>query len=77
MIIIILINRLTHLRWRNPKGLTNLGIEFPDVAEALNTAGGATVSELGVEDEARPHAAGWRRQTLRSGPFSQPNDTPI
>lgn len=60
-------SREAHLRRRYPKGLTDLGIELPHVAEALDAACGASMSELGVEDEARPHAARRRGETIRRG----------
>lgn len=68
---------MTHLSRWYPEGLTNLGVELSHITEALDAACGAAVSELSVEDEARPHAAGWRRQTLRGGTFSQPDNTSV
>lgn len=69
--------RLTHLWWRDSKGLTDLSIKLPHVTEALYAACGAAMGELRVKDEARPHAAGWWRQTFRCGTFSQTNTTYI
>lgn len=63
-------SRTAHLRGRYPKGLADLGIELPHITEALNAACGAAMSQLGVEDEARPHAAGRRRQTFGGGTLS-------
>lgn len=68
---------LTHLWWRDSKGLTDLSVKLPHVTEALYAARGAAVGELRVKDEARSHAAGRWRQTFRCGTFSQPNAASI